>query len=103
MASMSEIRRITWSIYWKWSILALVSGFIAGLVIGFVIGAVVAGVSGPAAVVTGPWPVVIRVLSALSGFAAGFLTLNYLLANAIGKQIGSKRLVLIDAFAAGEK
>jgi hypothetical protein len=103
MATMAEVRRITWSIYWKCTLMSLVGGLIAGFVVGFIIGAIVGIVLGPAAVATGPWPNVIRILSGLAGFGVGYLALNYLLANSIGKQIGSKKLVLVDAFAAGEK
>jgi|EndMetStandDraft_4_1072995.scaffolds.fasta_scaffold208891_2 hypothetical protein len=103
MTTMAEIRRITWSIFWKWTLIALIGGFVSGFVVGLVIGALVAIIAGPGAMAIGPWQNVISVISGLAGLFIGFLTLNYLLANSIGKQIGSKKLVLVDAFAAGEK
>lgn len=103
MATMDEVRRITWSIYWKLMLISLIGGFAAGAVVGFIIGFTAAIVSGSTALATAPWPTIIRVSSGLVGLGVSFLALNYLIANSIGKQIGSKKLVLVDAFAAGEK
>jgi len=103
MATVVDVRRITWAIFWKLTLISLVGGFAAGAVVGFIIGFIAAIVSGPTALATGPWPTIIRVSSGLVGLGVSFLALNYLLANSIGKQIGSKKLVLVDAFAAGEK
>jgi F0F1-type ATP synthase assembly protein I len=102
MATMAEVRRITWSIYWKWMLISIIGGFVAGFVAGALIGGVVGAVSGASAVKTEPWPSIIKIISGSLGFCVGFLTLNYLLARSIGKQIGSKKLVLVDAFTAGE-
>jgi hypothetical protein len=103
MVTMADVRRITWSIFWKWSLIALIGGFVAGFVVGATIGFAVGVVQGPDVVRMSPWPQVIQIFSFLFGLVVSFLTLNYLLANAIGKQIGGKKLVLVDALAVGEK
>jgi fructose-specific phosphotransferase system IIC component len=103
MPTMPEVRRITWSIYWKFTLFSFIAGFCAGAVVGTIIGASVTAVYGPGAMYVQPWPNVNNVASFVAGLIAGFFVLNYLIAKSIGKQFGSKKLVLVDAFAAGEK
>ncbi|MEM1317198.1 MAG: hypothetical protein AAGF29_02910 [Pseudomonadota bacterium] len=92
MASMGEIRRIAWSIFWKWGL----TFFIANLVLGFVWTQFLSAI-GPEILLTsgvGTLTVLGLVNTAIS-IVIAFYLLNYFLAATIGERIGEQRLELI--------
>jgi hypothetical protein len=98
MAAVNEVRRIAWSIYWKSVLLGVVLGAIAGFVVGFLFG-MIGGLSGferETVRLTSQWG------GGLAGLAAGFWSLNFILARTVGKTIGGRRLELVDATLSGE-
>ncbi|WOS64133.1 hypothetical protein [Sinorhizobium fredii] len=90
MATMAETRRIAWSIYWKSTLLCLLTGAVAGAVFGFIVGFVGAlvGVRSEILAPVYTWG------GAIAGMIAGFVAFNFVVAWTIGKSIGGRQLEL---------
>ncbi len=99
MSTMKSTRPIAWSIFWKF----FISSFPAGIAVGFVFGFIVSLIGTIAGV---PQNINLSI-SQIGGFVLGtvssFLLFNFFLARAIGKQIGDKRLELVDSSAFEER
>ena len=92
MAVFSDTLRISWSIYWKSVLTGAALGAVFGAVLGFVIGFVCAFLGASTETIK----TITGIVGVLSGLAVSFLCLNFFLANAIGKKIGHKQLIIED-------
>jgi hypothetical protein len=99
MSTMKSTRPIAWSIFWKF----FVSSFPAGLAIGFVFGFIISLVGKLAGVPQNITMSISQIGGFVLGAVASFLLFNFFLARAIGKQIGDKRLELVDSSAFEER
>ncbi|ESX62383.1 MULTISPECIES: hypothetical protein [unclassified Mesorhizobium] len=97
MATMADVRRIAWSLFWRSFLSSIACGFVAGAIVGFVIG-FIGGFFGLR-------HEAIQVLSSVGGaclgLVASFLCLNFFLARSIGKEFKGKRLELAVVSPAG--
>ncbi|ACP25065.1 hypothetical protein NGR_c12840 [Sinorhizobium fredii NGR234] len=90
MATLKETRRIAWSLYWKSSLLCLLTGAVAGAVFGFIVG-FIGGFAGVRSEILAPiytWG------GSIVGLLAGFVAFNFVVAWTIGKSIGGQQLEL---------
>ncbi|RWM27739.1 MAG: hypothetical protein E5Y01_03670 [Mesorhizobium sp.] len=97
MATMADVRRIAWSLYWRSLLSSIACGFLAGAIFGFVVGFIGS--------VLGFHREGIQSVStfggACLGLVASFLCLNFFLAKSIGKEFRGKRLELAVVSRAG--
>jgi len=87
---MSEMRGVTWFVFWRFAILAFLAGLLSGGVFGFVVGLVGAFSGSPE--VARP---VASIGGAVLGLIASFIVLNWVLARAVGRPIGGRELRLV--------
>lgn len=99
MSMVKSTRRIAWSIYWKF----FISSFPAGLLIGFAFGFIISLIGRLAGVPQNMTMSISQIGGFILGAVASFLLFNFFLAQAIGKQIGDKRLELVDSSAFEER
>ena len=91
MANVESLMRITWSIYWKHILSTILVGVVWTIVSGLFIGLI-----GSLLRLSEEASILIRMATQLVAvFAASFFTLNYFLAESIGKNIRGKRLELV--------
>ena len=97
MATMADVRRIAWSLFWRSFLSSIACGFVGGAIVGLLIGFVGA--------VVGLRHDAIQSLSSVGGACVGlvasFLCLNFFLARSIGKEFKGKRLELAVVSPAG--
>ena len=98
MAKMSDVRHIVWSLYWRSALIGIPGGIIVGGVLGGVAG-VVCAATGQSIEDARNWA---AISSGVGGAIMSFFVLNYVFARTIGKTIGGKKLVLLDAVTGGE-
>ena len=91
MASMGEMRRIAWYVFWRSAVAGLVLGFVLGFILGFVAGFLgyFAGFDRATTQTVSTW------VGGLGGLAAAFQSLNFFFARAVGRAIGGKKLELV--------
>ena len=90
MATMSETRRIAWSIFWKTALVGMIGGYLAGFVVGAIIGAVSVGFGG----LTPNWLLAIQIAGGIAGFIVSFLAFNFFFSRAVGRDLGGRQLEL---------
>ncbi len=98
MAKMADTMRISWSIFWKWAVLSAPLAVASGAAVGFVLGGVSVAFGG----LTPGWLLAIQISAGVVGVLIAFLVLNFFVSRSIGKNIGAKRLVLIES-ASGQE
>ena len=99
MATMADSKGISWSIYWRSVVIALVVSF----VISFVGGSIFIIIDPASRTASELFTLLLNWSGIVVGFIAYFLVFNYFLANAIGKTIGGKRLELVEESAFRER
>jgi ABC-type uncharacterized transport system fused permease/ATPase subunit len=87
------MRRIAWSIFWKFTLVTFPAALLVGAVLGGVVGFVgyLAGFDHESVILFA------QILSAVAGLFVSFIVFTYFLARSIGRDIGGKRLELVVA------
>jgi hypothetical protein len=87
---MAEMRKVAWFIFWRFTIGAVIAGFLSGAIFGLIVGFIGAftGHAGEVAAISG-WG------GAILGLIASFFVMNWVLTHAVGRPIGGHELRLV--------
>ena len=93
--SMKEVRRLTWSLFWRQALVAVIGAPILGFAAGFVVGFAFAWLGLAKYTIVGA-----TIAGYVAGLLVSFFALNWALTKVIGAQIDGKSLALQDAAGA---